>query len=387
MCASPLSFLRAGPPPPRVAFLPDALFFARAVPGAAGATPAEAAAQAELALEGLAPFPLAQLYYGSFWVPGAETALVFAAYRRRFTAEQVVAWGEAELVLPQFAAALGAGGTAGTTVVLASPENLTAVQWDKSPVPVRVVSRPLPPETTDEDRLQARDEFVASLENAGRVTDVAAPLTADATGNDSAMVFRAGAFVSRLAGPTAAQLDVRDKAELAALRGAQRRDVFLWRLALGAAAALLFLAAGEFAIVGAKKFWQQGRQAKVAAQTATVNEIMKSQALANRIDELATKRLLPFEMLALLIEDNRKPAEITFVSVSTDSKAGIYTLFIDAATTTMGQLSTYTATLRKLPMIQSVETRDEKSKGDGGTFRLIVVFKPDTVKRADSIAQ
>ena len=67
MSASPLSFLRAGPPPPTVALLPDALFFTRAVPITTGATAAEAAAQIELALEAVSPFPLAQLYYGWFW--------------------------------------------------------------------------------------------------------------------------------------------------------------------------------------------------------------------------------------------------------------------------------------------------------------------------------
>jgi hypothetical protein len=215
---------------------------------------------------------------------------------------------------------------------------------------------------------------------------VAAPLTAEPAGRDGALVFRAGDFVSTLPAPVAAQLDVRDKADLAARRNAGRRDLFFWRVALGAAAALLFLALAEVGLVAARKFWQQGRQAKVAAQNARVDEIKKSHALANRIDELATKRLLPFEMLALLYDDNRKPAEITFVSVSTDPKAGLYTLFIDAATTSMGQLSAYAATLRKLPMILSVETRDEKTRNDGGTFRLIVTFKPDTVKRADSIA-
>ena len=106
--SSPFRFLRAGPPPPRVALLSDALFFTRSVPVAKGATPAQAAAELELALEGISPFPLAQLYYGWFWVPGAERALVFASYRRRFTAEQTADWEQAELVLPTFAAVLGA---------------------------------------------------------------------------------------------------------------------------------------------------------------------------------------------------------------------------------------------------------------------------------------
>ena len=115
--SSPLSLLRAGPPPPKVALLPDSAFFTRVVGVTAGASPAEAVSQIELALEGLAPFPLSQLYYGWFWRPGTETALLFAAYRRRFTAEQVAEWEGAELVLPAFAAALGAEVEPATTLL------------------------------------------------------------------------------------------------------------------------------------------------------------------------------------------------------------------------------------------------------------------------------
>ena len=112
-----LATLRAGPPPPKVALLPDGLFFTRALPVAAGATSAEAAAQVELALEALSPFPIAQLFYGYFWTPGSETAFAFAAYRRRFTSDQIAAWTGAELVLPAFAALLGAAVKPATTVI------------------------------------------------------------------------------------------------------------------------------------------------------------------------------------------------------------------------------------------------------------------------------
>ncbi|MDP3072035.1 MAG: hypothetical protein Q8N18_17215 [Opitutaceae bacterium] len=356
------------------------------MPISPGATPAEAAAQAELALESLAPFPLAQLYYGFFWMPGVDNALVFGAYRRRFTSEQTGEWGETELVIPGFAAALGAEVAPGTTLLLASAEAFTAVQWEKSPVPVRVFTETLAPDLSDDDRALARERLIGSLAGAGRVIEVAAPLTAEPAASDRAMGFRSGSFVSQLAGATAAQLDVRDKAELVARRNAARRDVFLWRVALGAVAALVLLAVAELGIVGARKFWQVSRLTRVAAQAPRVEEIKKSHALANRIDDLATKRLLPFEMIALLTEDNRKPGEITFVSASAGSNTGLHTLFVEAATTSMGQLSAYVATLRRLPMIQSVETREEKTRNDGGTFRLIVVFKPGSVKRADSIA-
>jgi len=61
-------------PARKVVLLPDVYFFSRAVPIAANATPAEAAAQVELALEALSPFPPAQMYHGHFWRPGAKNA-------------------------------------------------------------------------------------------------------------------------------------------------------------------------------------------------------------------------------------------------------------------------------------------------------------------------
>ena len=97
--AASLHAFRAGPPPPRVALLADEVFFTRVVPVVPGATAAEVAAQVELALESLSPFPIAQLYHGHFWKPGLDRAFVFAAYRRRFTVEQTEAWPRAQLQL------------------------------------------------------------------------------------------------------------------------------------------------------------------------------------------------------------------------------------------------------------------------------------------------
>lgn len=387
MCASPLSLLRAGPPPPKVALLPDALFFTRAVPVTAGATASEGAAQIELALEGISPFPLAQLYYGWFWAPGAELAFVFAAYRRRFTTEQTAAWGDAEVVLPAFAALLGAEVGPATTVVLHSVEGLTAVHWEQSPVPARVLVRPLAPDATDEQRAQARDELIRAIGESRKVVDLESPITAEPAKSDGEVAFRSGDFVSRFAAPRTAALDVRDKGDLAALRGARKRDLLLWRVAFGCAAALLLLAVGEFALFGGGK-WNGLRKKKVDRDQPAVVKIMSAQELATRIEDLATKRLLPFEMMNVLIEDNRMPPEIQFTRVITLPQAGIYSLTINAKFINgAGQVSLFEAKLRSLPMIQKVEVRDLQTRGDSGTFTLIVTFKPDTLKPADSIAQ
>ena len=385
MCASPLSFLRAGPPPPKVAFLPDALFFTRAVPVAAGVSSAEAAAQIELALESVAPFPLAQLYYGWCWTPGAEEALVFAAYRRRFTTEQTAAWAEAELVLPAFVAVLGAQVVPATTVVLNSAEGLTAVHWEKSSAPARVLCRPLAPDATPEQRAQSRDELLRAIGESKKVIDVDSPVLPETAASDREVAFRAGDFVSRFSTGGAAALDVRDKAELAARRGARQRDLLLWRLALGCAAALLLLVVGEIALFGGKK-WNDTRLAKVRAQKPTVDKIMSAQSLALRIEELATKRLLPFEMIEVLLDEDRLPPEIQFTRVFTSTQTGLHTLKVEAKSTNVGQIGVYEAKLRTLPMIQKIETQIGPTVGNAATFNLNVAFKPDMIKPAESVA-
>ena len=385
MCASPFSFFRAGPPPPRVVLLPDALFFTRPVPVGAAASAAEIASQVELALEAVSPFPLAQLYYGWFWTAGSEHAIVFASYRRRFTADQTAAWEGAELVLPTFAALAAAEVQPATTFVLAAAEGLTAVHWDAPNVPAKVLFRPLPLEAGEEDRARVRDELVRAMGGTKAVVDLATPPAADAAASDRELVFRSGDILSRLPVTTAAALDVRDKGELAALRAAQKRDVMLWRVLLGSAALFLLLVVGEVALVGGRS-WQKMRTRLVAAQKPRVEKIMTSQALAFRIEELATKRLLPFEMLTIMISENRRPPEITFSSVRASVGAGINILTVDAVSTNAAQVSLYPAALKKLPAVENAEARITGTRADTANFTLVVTFKPDALKPADSIA-
>jgi hypothetical protein len=183
----------------------------------------------------------------------------------------------------------------------------------------------------------------------------------------------------------ASAMDVRDKTELAALRAARKRDVLLWRVALGCAAALLLLVVGEFTLLGGKG-WQNVRLGKVRGQKSTVDRIMASQALATRIDELATKRLLPFEMIALLLQDERRPPEIMFRNVHASTQAGIYTLTVEGFTTNSSLYAPFLANLRNLPSVARVEDRDFRTRDLTATFIFVVTFKPESLKPADSIA-
>jgi hypothetical protein len=263
---------------------------------------------------------------------------------------------------------------------------VTAVHWESSPVPAQVLVRTLDAEATDEDRARVREELLRAVGGSKTIVDLAEPLGPDPADSDREIVFRAGEFISTLPTSIALSLDVRDKADLAALRAGRRRDVLLWRVMLGSVAALLLLALGELALVGGAA-WQKVRLAKIRAQKPPVEKIMASQALATRIDELATKRMLPFEMITMMAADGRKPPEIMFTRVTTQPQTGIYTITINATSTSIPQVGVYLATLRNLPAIAHVDIRDERTRGDTETFTLVVTFKPDTLRPADSIAQ
>ncbi len=388
--ASFLSTLSAGPPPPKVALLPDGLFFTRPVSVAAGATPAEAAAQIELALEAVSPFLLAQLYHGWFWRPGSENAFAFAAYRRRFTPEQSATWLGAELVLPAFATLLGAKVEPATTVVLTSAEGLTAIHWAADDVPTAVRFRLFPPALPDQPepsaeqqadaRAQLRDELVRTFEGSRRVIELDAPPAPAPAQRDGELTFGTGDLVSRFPATVTTALDVRDKADLAALRGARRRDVLFWRVTLGCAAAFVLLAFGELGLVGGRE-WQKVRVQRQKSQQPSVDKIMASQELALRIDELATKRLLPLEMVSVLTE---KKGDIVFTRAFTKREKGLYTIFVEARTNNANQIAVFVSALKQMPACESVETTGQGARNDITTFTLIVTFKPDAIKPAAS---
>ena len=105
-------------------------------------------------------------------------------------------------------------------------------------------------------------------------------------------------------------------------------------------------------------------------------------ALGRRIDDLATKRLLPWEMMMAVIGTNKAtlPKEIYFGRVYTTPGSGLYTLSIDAQTTSVSTISVYTSALKAVAGIESVETRGLQARGENATFTLVITFKSDAIK-------
>ncbi len=389
MSDSPLHFLRAGPPPPKVCLLPDALFFTRAIPIAAETPAADVASQVELALESLAPFPVAQLYYGYYHPPGASAALVFAAYRRRVTAEQTDFWNEADLVLPTFAALLGAPLAAGTSLILTHSDSLTALHA-AAEGPVQIFTTPLAPATDDVPANEAalaaaKVELLRVVGGSTNVLDLATLPVAQAAARDGDFTFVAGEITSRLPAVIAADLDVRDKAALLARRRGFARDVMFWRVAVACVLALLFMGLGEISLGAARATWQKVRLTQLSAQRPTVEKIMNAQALATRIEDLSTKRLLPMEMISVVAA--KIPGTIRFSRVVTDAK-DLERVTIDARTDNSGEITLFKTALEALPEVAHAEISSQRNAPGSPTttFTLTTTFKAGAVKPAATAA-
>ncbi|MGH7996308.1 MAG: hypothetical protein ACREFX_08150, partial [Opitutaceae bacterium] len=386
MRGSPVSVLRNGPPPPKVVVWPDALFFTRSIPVLPDSSDADerrrqVASQVELALEAAAPFPLNQLYYGHFWTEGAPCALAFAAYRRRFTAEQTAAWEGAEWIAPSFATLVHAAVAPATTVAIAAPEGFTAIHWDDSPVPSGVAYLPVAPEADEAARAAARLALLRRFESR-HVVDVAETPAVGAGGGDGQFAGNAAGLFSPLSAEEAASLDVRDKGELAVRRRARRREVLMWRTALGCIAAFGLFVLGELALVGGG-LWLHARAVRIRAQAPMVERISGLDDIANRINDLRTKRLLPIEMIRLVGMPPVKPDSIYFVQ-ATASKDKLYSISFRAQTANAAEIPVYRSTLERLPEVapNGVDIRTDQTREAMAQFQAEITFKPGAVKPA-----
>lgn len=173
---------------------------------------------------------------------------------------------------------------------------------------------------------------------------------------------------SELALDDALMLDVRDPDELVSRRRARVRDAWLWRPLVASLVLLLLAGLGEGALVGLDML-QQGRIEQIAGQTPIVNEIETAHRLANRIDELRTKRLRPFEMIALV--DQPQPESIVFRRTTATS---LYSLEIEAETASSPDINAYITALTALEGTENVEMLNLETRGARSTLRLVVTF-------------
>lgn len=356
-----------------VAILPDYRFFMRSVALADEAEAGPVTDQVELALEGMAPFPLSQTLWAYWTKPGCDHAMVFAAYQKRFTAEEMEAWGEAEWVTPRLSTLLiEATPSAATTYILKTEDGMTAVHFgDASGVPTQIRAVALEPEVSDKELATIREELIRACGGSTSVKDIeATEVEAGEPGTDELLIKRAGNDTA-ISLDVAQELDVRDQAELTSRRRARVRDSWLWRGLVAALITLLLAGVAELSLWGTS-FWQDALHQQVQVQSPIVSEIETADRLATRIEELHTKRLRPFEMIALA--DGPRPESIIFLRTEV---TGLYSLEIEAETNDVQSIDVYVSALTDLAATEGVEMLDLDTRGSQSTIRLLVRFTSD----------
>ena len=365
------SLLPSAPPAASVPLARGDVFFTRRITLAEGEA---AAGQVSLAIEGLAPFPPEQLYFGHVASGDGRAALVFAAFRRRFDAAETETWEQAEFVTPEFVPLLVLKPANGDGIVLHVGENrITALAWragDDLPLVVLVREAGESDATTLVEDVRIRAALSAHV----AVTRVSGELALRPAGEDAHEVFLSDQARGVLPAIRLAGADVRDPEFLIERRRARRRDEWLWRGLLGAAALLALAAVIDLGTAGWG--WSTGRrEAKAASQKAAVSHTETAQALANRIAELNEKRLMPFEMLTLV--NPSRPDSVIFQRVVT---RGLLGLEVEAQATNAEDVGSYSNALKALPALAEVRTRVDGARDGVTRFVLSLDFKPEALR-------
>jgi hypothetical protein len=333
------------------------------------------APQIELALETLSPFPLEQLFYGYLVDYKRQHALVYAAYRRSFTAEEQMTWENARTVLPEFVlwGIAPRRSRAGTGSLRASEHVIEAVAWDEaSELPGLILTRQVTPETTR--ALEA--ELLRDLKTrSGLADDQINAFHGDisATGLIKGNLQLVLGDADRATLPAAAlgQADIRDKTLLTLRQAEHRRTTLLWRIFATTAAALVLCLLVEAGLFGGR-ILIKNQQSKLDARAPEVQQIESAQLLATKLQKMTVQQSRPFEMLAAI--NRPRPASVEFLRVSTN---GPLQLSIEAQTGEAGDLRTYEDALKTIPGIDKVELRDPRMRAGRTSFQLEVSFKPN----------
>ncbi|HET7535482.1 MAG TPA: hypothetical protein VFJ90_03455, partial [Candidatus Didemnitutus sp.] len=120
------------------------------------------------------------------------------------------------------------------------------------------------------------------------------------------------------------------------------------------------------------------RQRAIQEQVAVaVRKIETAQTLSARIEEMAQRRLQPFEMMAVI--NAPRPDAIRYTRCATN---GQNSLEIEAQTSNASSVGVYETALRAIPALARVEIRDLRLREGVTTFQLSVTFKPGALAGA-----
>jgi hypothetical protein len=125
------------------------------------------------------------------------------------------------------------------------------------------------------------------------------------------------------------------------------------------------------------RLWLKSQAFRASAQAPAVQKIETAQGLANRIEELSDRRLMPVRMMEIVNE--KRPKTIQFLRVATK---GLYQLEIEGQTSATPDVFNYQAALKELAACERVDLGQTNDRGGVTRFTLTVTFKPEALRPA-----
>lgn len=365
--------------PPEVEYVRGDRFFVRQVSLPPGLKGPELHGFIELSLEKMSPFPMEHLFYGFYICEESESVLIYAAYKRCFTAEEIQQWERVEFVLPDFFPILGFTYESDTIVMVEGKSALSAVSFEAGQVlPQMIVSR----ELSESSEIKATKQQLIGL--VGGLNDrpvISFVRDEESDPSEEKGVYRFP-FSKQLENDVASaeieqaedilwKGDLRDGSFIASKRRQKKLDQGFWKIALGLVVLLGLFFLSEILMLGGKAFISHldkttiGREAEVA-------QIEDKKSVVQELENFERSNLIPFDMIAAI--HPVLPRSIHFTRLETD---GRNSLEIECKTTNSADVTIYKNGLENLLKVESAEVRNLQSAGGQSSFILVVNFKAD----------
>ncbi|HKK19081.1 MAG TPA: PilN domain-containing protein [Opitutales bacterium] len=358
--------------PSPVLTLPGYLFFVDRIELPEALEASEIDDFAELSLEGLAPFPIEQLYWGFLHSESAGSILLYAAYKERIKGLGYENLENYLWVLPDFAALWGASFSETTRLQLESDEGFCEIEFGAGQnLPSKVVGFGPNAEKTDHGssvRLQLASTNVSEKAIPAFYFEAVDATEGKIHGNWEKLV------------PDEDDLwraDIRDAAFKKNERNTRKLTTWITRATAYAALFAVLLVVLE-GVLFAGDLWLETQQAKIAAQASEVRRIEDKQSLMNKLDQVAQNELRPIAILEALNEP--RPEGIYFTSTVTEGQNRIT---IDGIANTINELNAYTESLRSSGNFELLEAPRTLTRGGKTTFTATLDYI-HTEKTADN---
>ncbi len=371
----------------QVSTAPGHVFFCRRVEIPADVADSERESFLQLQLEGMSPFPLEHLQFGFCVDSSKQFAFIYSGYRRSFDNAEISNWQTQEVVIPEFSIGVLAGkGESGTPLLLVSSSSITYFEFDaQSELPCYFESFPreqsedgtVRPASDDLDVITGRLEGRIG-DRTPRIWNAGTTITIEKKKFELQATEAGKPITVRIDREVLWSMDLRDPESIEQAKQEEQRNVIIWRVVLGLAAALALLVFGELLWFGERAYLNL-RQDWNTEQAPIVERIVSQQITINELKSFADSDLVPFDML-VAIQPFLTDA-VWFTKVETN---GTNSLKVFANATSNGQVNQFKARLERFVKIETVELENIQSRPGGATFTAFLNFKRGSFSSRDS---